>query len=71
MRAIDGFSGALAPGGRIVIHFNQDPRTGQLYPSALRSALRGRSDVDARFFGEHLIVEQTISPAIESARTPR
>lgn len=58
-RALDGFLGVVAPGGKIVIHFNRDPRSGQLYPSGLRRRLDRRPEIDVRFFGEHLVIERT------------
>jgi SAM-dependent methyltransferase len=55
---LDTFLGVLTPGGRIVIHFNADSRTGQLYPSGLRRQLKRRPGIHARFFGEHLVIER-------------
>lgn len=60
VRAIDGFLAVLSPGGKVVIHFNQEPRTGRLYPAGLRHRLQRRQDIRARFFGEHLIIEHLV-----------
>jgi SAM-dependent methyltransferase len=62
-RVIDAFVAAAKPGGRVVIHFNQDPRNRQLYPSGLRSRLKRREGIDTRFFGEHLIIDRHAPPA--------
>ena len=48
------FVDAVVPGGKVVIHFNADSRTGQVYPSGLRRLLARRPGIEARFFGEHL-----------------
>ncbi len=58
MLAIDGFLGVVAPGGKIVIHFNREPLTGRLFPPGLRRRLGRRDDIRARFFGEHLVIER-------------
>lgn len=57
-RAIDGLLAVVSPGGQIVIHFNQEPRTGRLYPPGLRRQLGRRRDIRPRFFGEHLIIDR-------------
>lgn len=58
-RVLDAFLAVVAPGGRIVIHFNIDPRTGRLFPAGLRRRLEGRPGIDVWFFGEHLVIERT------------
>jgi SAM-dependent methyltransferase len=61
--ALDAFLAVTAPGGKIVIHFNRDPRTSQLFPPGLRRRLDERPGIDARFFGEHLVIQRTGSAA--------
>lgn len=68
MRAIDAFVAVLAPGGRVVIHFNQDPGTGRLFPRGLRRRLGRRRDLRPRFFGEYLVIEY---PGPSSGRQSR
>jgi len=59
VRALDAFVAAVIPGGKVVIHFNVDPQTGRLYPPGLRQRLAERTGIEARFFGEHLVIERT------------
>jgi SAM-dependent methyltransferase len=71
MRVLDAFIGATRPGGKVVIHFNREPLTGQLYPSGLRARLAEKDGITARFFGELLIIDRAPTPteAPTGART--
>lgn len=56
--ALDRFVSILAPGGTLIIGFNADSRTGQLYPPGLRSLLKERSGIHASFVGEQLQIRR-------------
>jgi SAM-dependent methyltransferase len=57
-RVITAFRSVLAPGGRIVIRFNQDSRSGRLHPPGFRRALRALDGLHFEFHGEHLVIRQ-------------
>ena len=59
LRLFEAWAQALAPGGRIVIGFNRDPRTGRFYPPELRRLLADSAGLEGVFFGPYVMVART------------
>lgn len=57
-QAIAGFRSVLAPGGRMVIRFNQDSRSGRVHPPGFRRHLRALGGLEFKFHGEHLLIRR-------------